>query len=52
MVAAAVNGVIEDVLDAVDGDGGVNIEVGVGNGGPVDGEIGVGVNGDEDGVGG
>lgn len=49
---SAVKGVIEDVLDAVDGNGGVNVEVRVGNGGGVEGEIGVGVKGDEDGVGG
>ncbi|KAL6991824.1 hypothetical protein U1Q18_009935 [Sarracenia purpurea var. burkii] len=49
--AAAVNGVIEDGFDAVNGDGGVYVEVGVGDGRSIDGEVGSRVVGDENGVG-
>lgn len=46
-----VGGVIEKVLDAVDGDGGVEEEVWLRDGGVIDGEIGGCVGGDEDGFG-
>lgn len=48
--AITIDIVIEDLADAMDGDGGGDVEVGLGDGSVVDGEVGLGVVGDEDGL--